>query len=276
MRQVFSSPRIENVEAVAKLLSDEGIEVRISDGRSYKGNRRGTFSYTDENAKRPAVWVVQSEDQVRARELLRGAGLLDSTRPGESSFLTPAFRSEEERYGKTSAQKRAWRIKVGLMLGIAVILGLAMVHSLRQAATPAPELAMPPFDGRVVPTLGGVAIAVLNTEIPNSVMPVMCLSVDGRNPLPDVMRGVGSQDHLLVPANHCVRNADVETGSTHGTSGQDAEILEVTAFRPSAPDAGTVEFSAYHHRMWARYKTFEVRRIDGQWKVVKTLRHVST
>jgi hypothetical protein len=276
VRQVFSSPRIENVEAVAKLLADEGIEVRISDGRSYKGNRRGTFSYSDDDAKRPAVWVVQSEDQVRARELLRGAGLLDSTRPGESSFLAPAFRSQEERHGKTSAQKRAWRIKAGLMLGIAVILGLAMVHSLKQVATPAPELASPPFNGKVAPTLDGVAIAVLNAEIQKTVMPVVCVSVDGRNPLPDVMRGIGSQDHLLVPANHCVRNADVDKGSTHGTSGKDAEILEVTAFRPTAPDAGTVEFSAYHHRMWARYKTFEVRYIDGQWKVVKTLRHVST
>lgn len=276
MRQVFSSPRIENVEAVAKLLADEGIEVRISDGRSYKGNRRGTFSYTSDDAKRPAVWVVQSEDQVRARELLRQAGLLDSTRPGESSYLAPAFRGVEERRGKSPAEQRAWRIKAGLMLGIAVIIGLAMVHSLRQAATPAPELASPPFDGTVAPTLGGIAIAVLNAEIPKSVMPVVCVSVDGRNPLPDVMRGIGSQDHLIVPANHCARNADVDKGSTHGTSGKDAEILEVTAFRPSAPDAGTVEFSAYHHRMWARYKTFEVRRIEGQWKVVKTLRHVST
>lgn len=276
MRQVFSSPRLENVEAVAKLLADEGIEVRISDGRSYKGSRRGTFSYADDNAKRPAVWVVQSEDQVRARELLRGAGLLDSTRPGESSYLTPTFRSDEERSGKSSAQKRAWRIKAGLMLGIAVILGFAMMHSLRKAATPAPELASAPFDGRVAPMLDGIAIAVFNAEIPKTVMPVVCVSVDGRNPLPDVMRGIGSPDHLIVPANHCVRNPDVDRGSTHGTSGKDAEILEVTAFRPSAPDAGTVEFSAYHHRMWARYKTFEVRRIDGQWKVVKTLRHVST
>ena len=276
MRQVFSSARIENVEAVAQLLRDEGIEVRISDGRSYKGNRRGTFSYSDDDSKRPAVWVVQSDDQVRARELLRQAGLLESTRPGESSFLMPPFRSEEERYGKSSAQKRAWRIKVGLMLGIAVILGLAMVHSLKQVATPAPELAAPPFDGKVAPMLNGVAIAVLNAEIPNTVMPIVCVSVSGQNPPQDVMRGVGSQDHLLVPANHCVRNPDVEKGSYHGTSGKDAEILDVTAFRPSAPDAGTVEFSAYHHRMWARYKTFEVRRVDGQWKVVKTLRHVST
>ncbi|TWI07344.1 hypothetical protein [Aerolutibacter ruishenii] len=276
MRQVFSSARIENVEAVAQLLRDEGIEVRISDGRSYKGSRRGTFSYSDDNTRRPAVWVVQSEDQIRARDLLRKAGLLDSTRPGESSYLAPNFRSEEERYGKPSAQKRAWRIKAGLMLGIAVILGLAMVHSLRQVATPAPELASPPFDGRVAPTLDGIAMAVLNAEIPNTVMPVVCVSVDGRNPLPDVMRGIGSRDHLIVPANHCVRNADVDKGSIHGTSGQDAEILDVTAFRPSAPDAGTVEFSAYHHRMWARYKTFEVRHVDGQWKVVKTLRHVST
>ena len=32
MRQVFSSPRLENVEQVARLLEDAGIETRITDG----------------------------------------------------------------------------------------------------------------------------------------------------------------------------------------------------------------------------------------------------
>ena len=44
MRQVFTSPRLENVESVAGLLREQGIEVRITNDRSYRGNRRSSFS----------------------------------------------------------------------------------------------------------------------------------------------------------------------------------------------------------------------------------------
>ena len=82
MRQVFSSPRLENVERVAKLLRDAGVDTRITHGRSYKGNRRSEFSYRDDNRSEPipAVWVVKSEDQPKAREILREAGLLEYLR----------------------------------------------------------------------------------------------------------------------------------------------------------------------------------------------------
>ena len=53
MRQIFSSPRLENVEAVAKMLSDAGIEVRITDGRTYKGALRGNFRYSDDSSSAP-------------------------------------------------------------------------------------------------------------------------------------------------------------------------------------------------------------------------------
>ena len=89
MRQVFSSLRIENVEGIAKMLEAEGIEVRITHGRSYKGGWAGRRSYqeAEKGGPLPAVWVVKSEDQPRARQLLRDAGLLDTTRGGSDSFL---------------------------------------------------------------------------------------------------------------------------------------------------------------------------------------------
>ena len=42
MRQVFSSPRLENVERVSQLLEEAGIETRITHGRSYKGSREAS------------------------------------------------------------------------------------------------------------------------------------------------------------------------------------------------------------------------------------------
>ena len=85
MRQVFSSQRIETVEGVAKLLTDAGIAVHISNGRSYQSKRSGQFSYTEpvKAQLQPAVWVRHAEDQPRARELLRQAGLLETPRPGQ-------------------------------------------------------------------------------------------------------------------------------------------------------------------------------------------------
>ncbi len=75
MRQIFSSQRVETVEGVAELLRGHGIEVKVTNGRSYKTRRRGQFSYTDlGNASAyPAVWIVRADDQPRARNPARCA-----------------------------------------------------------------------------------------------------------------------------------------------------------------------------------------------------------
>lgn len=129
MRQVFSSPRLENVEGIAKMLRDDGIEVRITHGRSFKGTIRGDFSYRDamRSGPLPAVWVLKSEDQPRARELLRNAGLFESTRTPGDSFLAPTVHDTAEK--AASPQQRALRIKIALLLaiGIALVLTLSRV-----------------------------------------------------------------------------------------------------------------------------------------------------
>ena len=49
MRPIFTSTRLENVEGVAKMLGEHGIETKITQGRSWKGNSRREFSYTAKN-----------------------------------------------------------------------------------------------------------------------------------------------------------------------------------------------------------------------------------
>jgi hypothetical protein len=85
MRAVFSSPRLENVEAVARMLEAAGIEVRVSGDRSYKGTRRRPFSYRDSNNSEPdpQVWIIKAEDQSKARAMLREEGLIE---PAPHSF----------------------------------------------------------------------------------------------------------------------------------------------------------------------------------------------
>ena len=128
MRQVFTSQRHENVEGVADLLREHGIEVRITHGRSYKGNRRGAFKYTQPvHGPQPAVWVVKSEDQPKARALLREAGLLATTRPTEG-FLGGGEAPGADAPAPPDPQRRAWRIKIALLLAIAVVVVLQVLR----------------------------------------------------------------------------------------------------------------------------------------------------
>ena len=128
MRQVFTSQRLENVEGVADLLRHEGIEVRITNGRSYKGNRRGAFKYTVPKAgPQPAVWVIRSEDQPRARALLREAGLLATTRPTDA-FLGAGQAEAANGTPAPDPQRKAMKIKIVLIAAISLVVMLQFLR----------------------------------------------------------------------------------------------------------------------------------------------------
>jgi hypothetical protein len=114
MRQVFTSPRLENVEGVAKLLTEAGIETKVSDDRSYKQVSRREFSYVQkgkDGGNQPAVWVIKSDDYKRARELLHDAGLIDSAQG--SSYVPEVLQFKQAQ--KSDPQKRLVRIKLTLL-----------------------------------------------------------------------------------------------------------------------------------------------------------------
>ncbi|MEB1530552.1 putative signal transducing protein [Xanthomonas sp. WHRI 7945] len=139
MRQIFSSQRVETAEGVAKLLREHGIEVRLSNGRSYRSRRSGQFSYIEPMATQvqPTVWVVHADDQPRARALLRESGLIDSTRqdPAQTLPYLSEFRSQAV---PDTGKRWAWRIRVALLLAIgAVALVTVLRHRGNQAAVPA-------------------------------------------------------------------------------------------------------------------------------------------
>jgi hypothetical protein len=132
MRQLFTSQRLENVEAVAKLLNDAGIETWVSEARSYKGNRRRTFSYkdADRGGNQPGVWIVKAEDVTRARALLIEAGLLESTKP--DSYLPAPPPSP---HAGNEPLRRAHRIRLVLLM---ILAGAVILTLARACARPEP------------------------------------------------------------------------------------------------------------------------------------------
>lgn len=251
MRQVFSSPRMENVERVAKLLGDAGIDARITHGRSYKGGLRGDFSYRDHVRVDPipAVWVVKSEDQPAARDILRAAGLLDSTR-GETGYTLPVFRTETPEAVIEPGRKRAFRLKVGLLFVIAIVIVLGFL-SMR---TP-PAVTTAPLPAGDSATPDALAVAVLAGELPTHAAQTICLSVDGHDPSPSLLAALAAPAGVVLPASRCPANP-----------GQLA--LAITTYRTSGA-TGTIALSRRRGSTVIATHHYDVRPEGSGWRVVE-------
>jgi hypothetical protein len=116
MRQVFTSPRLENVEGVAQMLRDASIEIRVTDARGYKQVSRREFSYVpsqqSKQGAQPAVWVINADDYKRARDILVEGGLLDEAKTSVS-YLPESFQVKEQPSEPASA--RIGRVRLALL-----------------------------------------------------------------------------------------------------------------------------------------------------------------
>jgi hypothetical protein len=128
MRQIFTSPRLENVEAVDKLLSEAGIDTRLTDARTWNRATKRDFSYADRHGGGytwPACWVLKAEDYSRARQVLRDAGVaLPNTRTVEA----PSYARAAPVAPGTPRLSTAARVRYGLL---AILLAVSAVYALR-------------------------------------------------------------------------------------------------------------------------------------------------
>ena len=151
MRRVFASQRVENAEGVAQMLREAGIEILVSNGRGYKTRRSGQFSYLDKPDEKtiPSVWVVRAEDQPKARQILRDAGLMETTRPvqGDSSAATMGFRATIGDDALARQQRMAWRIRIVLFVLLAAGMAFVMIRA-RQMSHAAPAASPVPAPAR--------------------------------------------------------------------------------------------------------------------------------
>jgi hypothetical protein len=260
MRQVFSSPRLENVERVAALLREAGIETRITQARSYKGGLRGNFSYRDHvrTDPVPAVWVVKSEDQPAAREILRGAGLLDSTRVA-TGYTLPMFRTEAVDAAEAPARKRALRLKVGLLLVIAVVLVLAFLSQLApNPSRPVHSPVVSSLPAGMSPTPDTLAVAVLAGELPKHAGQAVCLSIDGHDPSPRLLGMLPSVPGTVVPRSQC-----------QSQSGR--QSLAIGDYR-RAGHGGTITLERRRGQAIVVAHTYDVRPEGNGWRLVEPYR----
>jgi hypothetical protein len=123
MRQIYTSPRQANIERVVQLMAENGIETSISNRRAYQGSDWKRFSYSAKGDRDswPQVWVVRSEDQTRARQVLREAGLEPATRFAEELAAARGA-------GDTTRHKQAsMRVKLVVFALIAGVIALIVL-----------------------------------------------------------------------------------------------------------------------------------------------------
>lgn len=271
MRQVFSSARIENVQAVAKLLADEGIEVRVEDGQRYRRSIRSGFSYRESGgtAPRAAVWVVRSDDQARARQLLHAAGLLEASPANPSSFLPRTGHA-----ARAASPKRRARMTLGLILVAAVALAL-WLNQFRNpgwdlpapVARPAPaDVALDPSLQAIgtvdavhrIPTPPALAVTLAVAEQARAPDASLCLSIDGQDPGEAAQAAARAAGLDLAPASSC-------------STADDVLRVDVSDYRTDGSGTGTVALAVASGDATPAPRQLDVRREGDAWQVGDTL-----
>ncbi|MEO7323489.1 MAG: hypothetical protein ABIW82_01535 [Dokdonella sp.] len=123
MRQIYTSPRMENIQRVVALMAEQGIQTSVVNRRAYQGADWKKFSYTAKGDRDdwPQVSVVRSEDQTRARQVLRDAGLEPATRFAEE---LAASRGAGDASSHRLASRRVKLVVLTLIVGVAILIAI--------------------------------------------------------------------------------------------------------------------------------------------------------
>lgn len=136
MRQIYTSLRQENIDRVIALMTEHGIDTTVSNRSSYKGGEWKRFSYTNrpDASTWPQVWVVNANDQTRARALLREAGIEPPVRYAEELAA-----SREPLTGPARHRAVAGRMRMVALSLVAVAAVLLSLHSCDTAKQVEPQ-----------------------------------------------------------------------------------------------------------------------------------------
>ncbi|KJV30909.1 DUF2007 domain-containing protein [Luteibacter yeojuensis] len=125
MRQIYTTPRQDNIDRVVALLGEHGIETTVTNRTSFNRPTYQRFSYSERNTDRsawPQVWVKHADDFTKARELLKGIGIEPVVRFQEELRVhrAPSFHPPQQR---TAARFR--------LMALAIVAGVMLVVVLK-------------------------------------------------------------------------------------------------------------------------------------------------
>lgn len=125
MRQIYTSPRQDNIDRVVALLTEQGIETTVTNRSSWNRPTYQRFSYSQRNNDRdawPQVWVKSADDFPKARGLLKDIGIEPVVRFQEE------LRMHRQPDYRPSAQRTASRVR---LMVLAIVAGVMLVVVLK-------------------------------------------------------------------------------------------------------------------------------------------------
>jgi len=124
MRQLYTSPRPENIDRVVALLAERGIDCTVENRSNWKKPSYQRFSYSQRQENREnwaQVWVSKADDYTAARAVLKELGIEPVIRHGEELALA---RNPTPDMQRQSVSNRIRRIVMLAVAGAFVILML--------------------------------------------------------------------------------------------------------------------------------------------------------
>jgi hypothetical protein len=125
MRQIYTSPRQENIDRIVSLLTEHDIETTVTNRSSYNRKTYQRFSYSQRQDDRdtwPQVWVKTADDFPKARALLKDIGIEPVVRFQEELQL---HRTPDRR---PVAQRTAARVR---LMVLAIVAGVMLIVVLK-------------------------------------------------------------------------------------------------------------------------------------------------
>ena len=122
MRQIYTSPRQENIDLVIALMAEHGIETSVGNRSNYNRPTWQRFSYSEPQAERdrwPQVWISHADDYTKARLLLREIGIEPVIRYAEELAV--------ERNPTPASQRQHTVARVRRVTLLLVLVAFAMV-----------------------------------------------------------------------------------------------------------------------------------------------------
>jgi hypothetical protein len=286
MRKIFTSPRLENVERVAEMLKENGVDARITNGRSYKGAVRGHFTYRDHarSEQQPTVWIVKPDDQPKARELMRAAGLLDSGRSPTSYLATETLIGARDADIENATKQRVLMMKMALLIGIAFAIGIGLLAWRKPAPSTTPAVALPgatiagkapPAPATISDSFGAayradvpsaLAAMLLQAELSAHEATAVCLSVDGADAPERILSQLQAAERARIRS---------QAACTAAKDAKDVVSVAVREYRTDGSGTGTVQVEIADRDKDGKprvdTRTLEVKRDGLQWEVKRVV-----